>query len=272
MATNNTNRGSANFVEAEGKDYVAETELKPGAVGLAGAIMQNVTHIAPAIAAFFFTQTLVGAAGAQAPLAYLIGFIIVLPLGICLVQLAKKFPSAGGYFTYVSRTLGSRLGFLTGWMFVLYSPVVAGPALAFLGFILEGELQGNYGWTWFHWWEVVLVGIPLVAVAGYAGVSFSIKSIVIVGAAEFLIVLALGISGLVSPGPGGFSLLPFTFGFNPGGRSDRSGADRLGGGGSARGRNRESATECASLDHGFHCDHRRHAGDRDMGPGDWLGN
>jgi amino acid transporter len=223
MATNNTNRGSANFVEAEGKDYVAETELKPGAVGLAGAIMQNVTHIAPAIAAFFFTQTLVGAAGAQAPLAYLIGFIIVLPLGICLVQLAKKFPSAGGYFTYVSRTLGSRLGFLTGWMFVLYSPVVAGPALAFLGFILEGELQGNYGWTWFHWWEVVLVGIPLVAVAGYAGVSFSIKSIVIVGAAEFLIVLALGISGLVSPGPGGFSLLPFTFGFNPGGIATFSG-------------------------------------------------
>ena len=39
------------------------TDLKPGAVGLAGAIMQNVTHIAPAIAAFFFTQTLVGFAG-----------------------------------------------------------------------------------------------------------------------------------------------------------------------------------------------------------------
>src|SRR5882724_7323189 len=160
MATKNTLQGSAGFVEVAGKDYVAETELKPGAVGLAGAIMQNVTHIAPAIAAFFFTQTLVGSAGAQAPLAYLIGFIIVLPLGVCLVQLAKKFPSAGGYFTYVSGTLGPRLGFLTGWMFILYSPVVAGPALAFLGLILEGELQGNYGWTWFHWWMLVVVGLP----------------------------------------------------------------------------------------------------------------
>src|SRR5215475_129715 len=196
MATNST-RGSTGFVESEGKTYVAVTDLKPGAVGLAGAIMQNITHIAPAIAAFFFTQTLVGSAGAQAPLAYLIGFIIVLPLGLCLVQLARKFPSAGGYFTYVSGTLGPRAGFLTGWMFVLYSPIVAGPLLAFLGQILEGELQGNYGWAWFHWWMVVVVGLPLVTWAGYVGMQVSIRAIVIVGAAEFLIVLALGISGLL---------------------------------------------------------------------------
>src|SRR5882757_8579227 len=125
--------------EPQGQVMVAETELDAGAVGLTGAIMQNVTHIAPAIAAFFFTQTIVGYAGGHAPLAYLLGFIIVLALGMCLVQLAKKFPSAGGYYTYVSRTLGPRLGFLTGWLYVLYSPIVAGPALAFLGLIFEGE-------------------------------------------------------------------------------------------------------------------------------------
>src|SRR5690242_13969416 len=188
MATNSVDRRSADFVEVEGKDYVAETELKAGTVGLTGAIMQNITHIAPAIAGFFFTSTLVGFAGAQAPLAYLIGFIVVLPLGVCLGELAKKFPSAGGYFTYVSRTLGPRWGFLTGWMFVLYSPVVAGPLLAFLGFILEGELQPLPGWGWFHWWEVVVVGLPLLTWVGYVGMAISIRAIVIVGAAEFLIV------------------------------------------------------------------------------------
>lgn len=223
MATNNTNRGSTSFVEAPGKDYVAITDLKPGAVGLSGAIMQNVTHIAPAIAAFFFTQTLVGVAGGQAPLAYLIGLLIVIPLGVCLMQLAKKFPSAGGYFTYVSRTLGPIMGFLTGWVFVLYSPVVAGPSLAVLGQILQDELSGNYGVTWFHWWYAVVIGVPLVAWAGYTGVSFSIKWIVVVGLAEFLIVLALGLSGLASPGPGGFSFAPFTTSFNPGGMATFSG-------------------------------------------------
>jgi amino acid transporter len=223
MATNNVKSGSTEFVEMEGKDYVAVTDLKPGAVGLAGAVMQNVTHIAPAIAAFFFTQTLVGVAGGMAPLAYLIGLLIVIPLGVCLMQLAKKFPSAGGYFTYVSRSLGPKIGFLTGWVFVLYSPVVAGPSFAVLGQILQDELSTNYGITWFHWWYAVVVGIPLVAWAGYSGVSFSIKWIVVVGAAEFLIVLALGLSGLASPGPGGFSVAPFTPSFNPGGIATFSG-------------------------------------------------
>ena len=68
--------------------------------------MQNITAIAPAITAFFFTATIVGFTGAISPFAYFLGFLVVLALGMCLVQLAKLFPSAGGYFTYVSRTLG----------------------------------------------------------------------------------------------------------------------------------------------------------------------
>jgi amino acid transporter len=216
MASGGTHTDSGDFVERPGEVYVAETELRAGAVGLTGAVMQNITHIAPAIAAFFFTQTIVGFSGGHAPLAYLIGFLIVLALGMCLVQLAKKFPSAGGYYTYVSRTVDARLGFLTGWMFVLYSPIVAGPAFAFLGLILEGEFQSNYGWTWFHWWMLVIVGLPLIALIGYLGIALSIETIVVVGAMEFLIVLALGLWGLFDAGPGGFTLSSFTYGFNPG--------------------------------------------------------
>jgi len=104
-----------------------ENRLLKNQVTLPGALMQNITHIAPAIAAFTFTQTVVGFSGGHAPLAYLIGFILVLGLGMCLVQLAKNFPSAGGYFTFATRTLGANTGFLTGWMFVFYSPIVAGP-------------------------------------------------------------------------------------------------------------------------------------------------
>ena len=178
--------------------------------------MQNVTHIAPAIAAFFFTPLIVSFAGGHAPLAYLIGFVVVLALGMCLVQLAKRFPSAGGYYTYVSRTLGPRLGFLTGWLYALYSPIVAGPALAFLGVIIQGELSSYYHVTWFQWWILVVVGLPLIALAGYLGITLSVRTIVIVGALEFLIVLALGLSGLISPGPGGFTFSSFSYGFNPG--------------------------------------------------------
>src|SRR5579872_4598772 len=75
-------------VEKPGETWVAETPLKAGAIGLTGAVMQNITHIAPAIAGFFFTATIVGFSGAHAPLAYLLGFLVVLALGSCLAQLA----------------------------------------------------------------------------------------------------------------------------------------------------------------------------------------
>src|SRR5260221_82497 len=195
MADASARKLTEDVVEKPGEAWVAETPLRAGAVGLTGAVMQNVTHIAPAIAAFFFTATIVNFAGGHAPLAYLLGFLVVLALGMCLVQLAKKFPSAGGYFTYVSRTVGPRAGFLTGWMFVLYSPIVTGPIVAFLGFILEGELQSNYGWTWFHWWMFVVVVLPVLAALAYLGIQLSVRTIVVVhrvwGALWWLALLAM---------------------------------------------------------------------------------
>jgi amino acid transporter len=223
MTETHARKLAEDVVEKPGEAWVAETPLRAGAIGLTGAVMQNVTHIAPAIAAFFFTATIVGFSGAHAPLAYLLGFLVVLALGMCLVQLAKRFPSAGGYFTYVSRTVGARAGFLTGWMFVLYSPIVPGPILAYFGFILEGELKSNYGWNWFHWWMFAIVAIPAVTALAYRGIKLSVRTIVIVGTLEFVIVLLLGLFGLLNPGPGGFTLRSFDYTFNPGSIATASG-------------------------------------------------
>src|SRR3982074_87960 len=205
MPETNARAATEDVVERPGEAWGAQTPLSAGAIGLTGAVMQNITHIAPAIAGFFFTATIVSFAGGHAPLAYLLGFLVVLALGMCLVHLATPFPSAGGYFTYVSRTVGARAGFLTGWMFVLYSPIVPGPILAYFGFILAGELKSNYGWTWFHWWMFVIVAIPVVSALAYLGIKLSVRTIVVVGALEFLIVLFLGVFGLLNPGPGGFT-------------------------------------------------------------------
>jgi amino acid transporter len=202
-------------VERPGEVWVAETELKAGALGLPGAVMQNITHIAPGIAALFFTPFVVSLSGAHAPLAYLIGFLVVLMLGWCFVQLARHLPSAGGYFTYVSRAVHPRAGFLTAWTFIFYSPLVTGPVCAYFGLILENVLEEHYGWG-FPWWAFVLIAVPSIAVLSYLGIQFSMRSIVILGTLEILIVLALGLSGLVDPGPGGFTFQAFDYGFNPG--------------------------------------------------------
>jgi amino acid transporter len=182
---------------------VIQTDLEPDAIGLLGATMQAITHIAPAIAGFFFTAFIVSKAGITAPLAYFIGFVIVLMLGSTLAQLAKHMPSAGGYYTYVSRAIHPRAGFITSWMYILYSPLVGGPLAGFFGFIVAGELKANWNidlpWLW---WVSVLVFAPLTAYLQWEGIKLSTRFIVITGGIEMLIVLGLAISGFIDPPAG----------------------------------------------------------------------
>src|SRR6266849_884959 len=190
-----------------------QTGLRPETLGLVSVTMQAITHIAPAIAALFFTQFLVTLSGLTAPLAYTFGVVVVLMLGNTLIQFSRQLPSAGGYYTYVSRSLGSRMGFLTAWMFILYSPMAGGVVSGFFGFIVAGELKTSYGWDlpWLWWVSVILVG-SIVAVLQYRGIELSARTLLITGGAEIVIVLALAITGFINSGPGGFSLAPF----NPG--------------------------------------------------------
>jgi amino acid transporter len=187
-----------------------QTDLKPATLGLVSVTMQAITHIAPAIAGLFFTQFLVTLSGLTAPLAYTIGVVIVLMLGNTLIQFSRQLPSAGGYYTYVSRSLGARAGFLTSWMFILYSPMAGGVVAGFFGFIAAGELKASYGldvpWLW--WVSVIVVG-GIVAALQYRGIELSARTLLITGGAEILIVLALAATGFANPGPGGFSVSVF---------------------------------------------------------------
>ena len=187
-----------------------ETGLTRGAIGLTEVTMQSITTIAPAIAAFFFTSVIVGFVGVTAPLAYVVAIIIVLMLGSSLVQLSKHLPSAGGYYTYVSRAIHPRAGFLTSWMYIFYAPLVAGPVYAFFGYILQSELKTNYNvdlpWLW---WVCVVVGAPTIAFLQYRGIKISARAMLVTGGFELLIVFAIGIWGFFRPGPGGSILQVF---------------------------------------------------------------
>ena len=198
---------------SSGGGGAVQTDLKRDSLGLLGATMQAITHIAPAIAALFFTQFIVSLAGVTAPLAYIIAVVVVLMLGNTLVQFSKHLPSAGGYYTYVSRALGPRWGFITSWMYILYSPLSGGAIYGFFGFILAGELKSNYNinlpWLW---WALIIVGAPLIAFLQYRGIEISARALVVTGGIEMLIVLSLALAGFFNPGPGGLSIAVF----NPG--------------------------------------------------------
>ena len=74
--------------------------------------MQGVTSIAPAysiLASFVATVIL---AGLVSPWAFLLGGLILILQAVNASQLAKDIPSAGGWYTWIARSLHPRAGFL----------------------------------------------------------------------------------------------------------------------------------------------------------------
>lgn len=192
---------------------VARTELKAGALSLPEVLMQSVTTIAPAIAALFFTPAVVGFAGIVSPLAYPLAFIITLMLGVVLVQFTKKLPAAGGYYTYISRSIHPRAGWLVAWLFILYAPTVGGIVSLYMGNILTQELQANWHLNW-PWFPAVFMIVVVVAVAliQYRGVSISGTTLLVLGLIEMGRVQLLALFAIFNPGPGGVNFESY----NPG--------------------------------------------------------
>jgi amino acid transporter len=192
--------------------------LRGGALGLPAAVMQGVSHIAPAVGMVLTLQFITSLAGVTAPLAYALAFVIVLTLGISLTQLAKHLPSAGGYYTYVSRTVHPRAGFLTAWLFFLYDPTGAAINLAFMGFFFEGTMRTEYGIN-FPWWLFFVIGGAFISVLVYRGIEISARTMIVLASLEIALVVALGLTGLLSPGEGGINFASY----NPAEAKDLSG-------------------------------------------------
>jgi amino acid transporter len=183
---------------------IATQRLRAGALKFPAILMQGITHIAPAVG-LLSIQFIASEAGVTAPLAYLLAFFIILTLGISLTQLARYLPSAGGYYTYISRTVHPRAGFLTAWLYFLYDPASTAINLAFMGFFFESTMKHEYR-IWCPWWLFFVIATALITVLVYRGVAISTGTMVVLGAAEIAIVVALSVFSLLHAGPGGVNL------------------------------------------------------------------
>jgi amino acid transporter len=182
--------------------------LRANALSFPSVLTQSITHIAPAMGLVVTVQFVTTMAGAASPLAFGIAFLIVLLLGVCLAQLALHLPSAGGYYTYVSRSLNPKAGFLVGWMFFLYDPLTAAINLAYLGFLLQTTLRIE---AHIHcpWYVVYIACTLLITLLIYRGIEISAAFVMWFTIIEVVIIIGLAMSSLMHPGDGQVHLEDF---------------------------------------------------------------
>jgi len=189
-----------------------KTGLRENAVGLPGMLMQGIATIAPSFAILASFVFIVSWAGLSTPWAYLFGGALLCLQALNAAQLAKVFPSAGGWYTWIARAFHPRAGFFAGVLFSVWLPPVGALTLSYLAYtVLEPSIKAEYGVD-VKWWIWVIAGLALVIFFAYQGIALSEKALIITGSIEIVIMVALAITGLVSAGPGGFSWAPL----NPG--------------------------------------------------------
>ncbi len=110
-----------------------EKGLKTGALGYLSNLVISVASTAPAysLAATLGFVVAVGGIGAHAPAVMIVSFIPMLLIAAALLLAQPADPDCGTSFTWVTRAMGPRLGWLTGWAIVV-ADVVVMAALAYI--------------------------------------------------------------------------------------------------------------------------------------------
>lgn len=189
-----TREGDTGLAEAR------QSELQGSSLKLSHTVFQSVTNMAPAAAIVydFPLQAGVAAAGAAIVLGNVVALIGIIFVAFTVTEFAKKLPSAGGYFTYVSRSIGPKAGTYTGWTFFLYSLVLPAEVTIIWAGITQG-LVLQYVHIHISWiiFEALMLGV--VGTLSYTGVRRSARVAMIAGSIEILIFLGLSIAWLVHP-------------------------------------------------------------------------
>lgn len=166
--------------------------LRRNAIGLPEVLFQSVTTMAPAGAVAFSLGAAIPFAGTALPLATLIALAVCILIAVNIGALAKHLPSAGGYFTYVSRGLGDGAGWLTGWLFSLTYVLIVPLTLLVLGPVADTFARQylHLAWGWVPWallFASAALGLTLF------GVKVSADSSVILGTIEVVVFAALAV-------------------------------------------------------------------------------
>jgi amino acid transporter len=155
--------------------------------------------MAPAAATATALSPAIPFAGASLPLAVLLATVACAFIASSIGQLAIHIPSAGGMYTYISRSLGARWGFLSAWVFLIAQPLLLPLVALIWGLYTETLIQTLTGID-IPWYVYTILGNIGVFALTYYGIKLSIRASMVLGAIEISIILALSITIIVAVG------------------------------------------------------------------------
>lgn len=195
----------------------ARHSLHTGSLRPIDALFQSVALLALVMGTALSTSFAAGAAGAAAPLAFLVAGVASVCLGYVVIRFTRQRASAGSVYIYIAQGLGPRAGFVGGWMyggaFAIGTAFVLAIASSFLSSLLANL---HLSLDWLVLYAILLV---LLFLCAFFDVRIASRIQLVLAAVGVLSVLVLAVLILAHGGAAGISLTPFSFAALPQGLS-----------------------------------------------------
>jgi amino acid transporter len=186
-----------------------QPRLRRDAIGLTGAVVMSAAIMGPAVSTFFNPQFSTPFSGEATPFVYLACLLAILVVASAIVEMARELPSAGAFYTYVTRGLGPQAGFITGGlMFVAYA-LLPPAELGLIGSYVQSTLRTEANID-IPWWLIGIIPATAMIVLAVEGIRASLRTALILFATEVGVVVLLAIIVVGHGGRHGLSLHPLS--------------------------------------------------------------
>ncbi|MHB1809302.1 MAG: APC family permease [Solirubrobacteraceae bacterium] len=176
--------------------------LRERTLGVRHAVVTSLAVVTPTAAIFFLTIPVAANAGRAMPLAYLIAFVVVLLIVNAIYSFTQRVAHAGSFFAFANAGIGPRAGFLSGWLFLAFYPLVQVFSLVIFGAFVSQILE-QHASIQLEWWVITVVGLVFIWGMSVLGIRLTIRTDLAFLLFEGAVLVALAITILVNGGAHG---------------------------------------------------------------------
>jgi amino acid transporter len=201
---------------SQGNESKSGTGLRRNAIGLPGAVIMSAAIMGPAVSTFFNPQFSFPFSGFATPLVYLLCLIAMLITATGVMEMARALPSAGAFYTYVTRGFGAKAGFVTGGLIFVAYALLAPAEIGLIGGYLQNTFNEELS-TNIPWWIIGMVPAIVMTVLAFEGIVSSLRTTLILFSAEVVVVVLMAVIVVVNGGHEGLNLHSFNPSSSPNG-------------------------------------------------------
>jgi amino acid transporter len=184
--------------------------LRPNALGLPSVLFCIVTGAAPLAAMVFNVPVAVLGGGSAAPAAFWIATIALVVFSVGYIEMSRRVTSAGGFYAFITRGLGSVMGLGSGVLIALCYLIFTCAVLGTMSYFASTSIED---WTGIDLpaWVYMILGLALMAGFAFFDIELTAKVLGVALVSEVLVLLILAAGVIVAGGgPDGFEASPLS--------------------------------------------------------------